>query len=607
MRPVLDSLLKLILPHEAVMTIDGFILWLSELTSALGMQETIGGDPLAARDFTAFRKLKEALASIRKSLKLLGNSSFSGIELFSLIDNLIQNTSYRYQYYPDDAVKVGKPFDMRESSMRAVFIAGLNEGEFPPAASLSLIDGREKRRINSLASKVIFQEEELRSMTDRLDFEVAVSRCREFLYLSRTPFDESGREILPSIFLQSVAPEETLSGGDEIFEIVPSSSWMEIFDLGILVSHDLNLMDESVQREILRENPLIATNARLMRNYFDIIGAVNRAYRSGKSPADKTGLEYFGICGDKSAWIKEKAEKMVFSGSRLETFGNCRFNFLLRYIIGIHGEEYPSQKIKSTLKGSFYHAVLKDYISEAGEKVPDYEILDSCIERNFREFVNMEGEKGLFTMEKGVYRAFLREFIEFDAQCLRDYSPAFTEEPLDDVLDTGEGLFMPLTGSIDRIDSAGADGPLRIIDYKTGNTGHFKKDYLIPLKLFQGFIYAWSVKKHVSEISFVSIEKKGRERKTDILPFIRGKHAVLNFHEIWNEKVYEIKTIFALIGKGDFSPVTLESDYEETVLEFYRAFHDDPEESIEVESPGKCTFCVYKLACPREDKLISRP
>jgi|GEM_PF-2091022 len=622
-RDTLDEFLALILPQKGPISIDDFIIWFSRLTGGLGMEETLGGDGeegsgFAARDFTAFRKLKDTLSSIRKSLKLLEINLFSNIELFSLIENLIQNTSYRYQYYPYDAVKIGVPFDMRESSRRAVFIAGLNEGEFPPGVPLSLINGQEKRRINGLASKIIFQDEEHTAISARLEFALAVSRCTEFLYLSATPYDESGREIISSLYLQDIEkmifPEKNADEAEPfIFEIVPSSRWMEIFDFQTLISHDFDLLDVTIKKEILRENQGME-RAMQMKNYFDLISGINMAYRLDISPV-KTGLSYFGDCRENSDWIADKIKKLTFSSSLLESFGNCRYHFLLRYLLKIRSDQYPSQKIESTLKGSFYHAVLKDYILETSEKSSDFllgnkkkmfDVLDSCIERNFSEFANLEGEKELFEMEMENYRSFLREFIEFDAEKLRDYKPILTEHPVNSVLEIGEGYLLPITGSIDRIDSSdgGERSSLRIIDYKTGSVSHFKKDYFIPLKIFQGFIYAWSLDKPVSEISFVSIEKKGKERKMDVLPFSKGDHSITDFKEIWKEKISEIMAAFSLIMKGDFKPVTLETDYNEDILTFYKNFSGH-EGSVDTESDLKCEFCPYTSACPRSDKLFS--
>jgi hypothetical protein len=217
----------------------------------------------------------------------------------------------------------------------------------------------------------------------------------------------------------------------------------------------------------------------------------------------------------------------------------------------------------------------------------------------------MEGEKGLFSMEKEYYRSFLRQFAEYDALNLRDYKPVYTEHPINSFLDAGLDSPVPIAGSIDRIDSArnGGPGQYRIIDYKTGSVSHFKNDYMIPMKLFQGFIYAWSVKGEISRISYVSIEKNERQRVSDILPFCRGSLTVNNFREIWEQKTEEIKAVFKLIRDGDFKPKTLESDFGENILEFYKKFYE-ASGRVAVESEGKCTFCPFTPACQRSDKLF---
>ncbi len=645
MKKIMGQFLSIIfLPSEKT-SIDGFIEWLSGLISGFGIREVLNseaaaGSLIAVKEFTAFRKLKDTLLSLKKSLRILGREDFSRLEFFQMFENLVQNVTYRFQYYPLEAVKIGAPFDIRESSSRAVFIAGLNEGEFPGGVSLSLLNGAEKKRVNETASRAIFQDEEKRSVSERLDFAVSISRCRERLYLSTTPYDESGREILPSLYLTAMlrlieGQKNGTQEEDSFFEIVPSEQWMDLYDMNSLLSHDFDLLENNLQKKILLENT-IYQDVRKMRSYYQIISAFNDIYEGVRTDDRETlkslstGRSYFGgLEFDEDSpsnrlnrdWAQSKLNKMIFSSSRLETFGNCRYLFLLKYLFGIREEAYPSQKIKSSFKGSFYHAVLKEYIEKTADFPRDYlinhrneirNVLDECVENNFNEFMNREGEQGLFSIEKEYYRRILRNFIDYDAQCLRDLKPVETEFAINAKLELEGGTALPVNGSIDRIDvKEGENGEsFRIMDYKSGNVYHYKGDFLIPLKLFQGFIYAWSLGKPVEKISYVSIEKEGPFKKMDVLPYPckikaatdNNKSAGNTFEKIWAQKKTEIETVFDFIRDGNFLPFTLETDYQEEILGFYRRFYQEGS-SIKTESDKKCGFCPYTKACLRRDKL----
>ena len=645
-RPALEKLLENLFSLEEQFTLEDFIKWMAGLVAEFSIEEALKDTsqygPLAAQDYNAFRKLNDTMLSLKKVMTIFGKKNFSKREFSNLFESLIHDIHYRYQYYAAESVKLLTPFDARETGFRAVFIAGLNEGQFPGGVPLSIADLSEKRKFNRLAHKIILEDEENRSLSEKLDFEVAYSRGEEKIFLSHTPFDESGREILPSSYLlntiktANLSVEEWKKQKDRIFEIILSEKVAGIYDLRLLLINEYESFG-SKRKDLENKYPFFQ-NAGRMHQYDKAVLSVTDFYEdkadSVSTAEIASGEKYFGAMDFAGSvpenlrnreTIHQKLKNMVFSSSRLETFGNCRYQFFIRYILSIAEEEYPRQEIEPALKGQFLHSVLKDYMEKTkdssgqeilADPVEYYRLLDACIEKNFGEFINKEGEKGLFALEKDYYRKILQNFILFDASCLRENKPSEFEYPLDLELKIPEEnplMSVKITGSIDRIDEMERDNgkSFRVLDYKTGSVRHFKTDFLIPFHLFQGFIYAKAFGKKIEEISYVSIESTGNDRQTDVLPFrCRYNRStrcydknISSFDAIWNQKEKEILAVFNFIKDGNFKPYSREEDYPSGVLEFYQDLSKDGQiEAFETDS--KCKFCAYTEACLRSEKLI---
>jgi ATP-dependent helicase/DNAse subunit B len=623
----LVQFLELVFSLEENFTLDSFLLYFSRILHELGLKDSLNVDDgfLSAKDFTAFRKLNESLLSLKKALMVFGKKNFTKEDFFSLFDGLIRDINYRYSYYPADGVKILSPFDARGSAFKAVFIVGLNEGEFPAAPGLSVLDYSEKRRLNLLANRLILQDEEKQNNLERLDFAVALSRAEEKVYLCRTPFDESGRQLLPSLFFLSALKKACLPENNEeelkMFSIVPSESWLSLFDLPLLLQSDLDKLDLETKKRLSKKFDFIPSRDRMVE-YFSALSKAD----------DNPGRLFFGdlgwneeslICSENRRFVQEKMNKMVFSSSSLEKFGNCRHQFFFRYILNITEESYPRQEIESVFKGLFYHAVLKEYVEKTkdehgevilGDRERFLKILSESLEKTFLDFLYKEGEQSLFRIEKKHFENVLKNFIQFEAGGLRnDADPKELELSVQGEIKLGENRAFKVTGVIDRVDQFRELDKdfFRIIDYKSGAVERLKKDFKIPLKLFQGFIYARLYGKPIREIVYVSIEKNGKNKKVEILPFSARYNRktkdcdvkIQNLEDIWFQKEKELCALFGLIEQGNFSPFSMEKDFSSDVLDFYRLLLPEGEE-LSFEAERKCLTCAYQKSCLRKEKLL---
>lgn len=622
LQPILAKMLATIFklkPNKSY-TPSEFILWIAEIITFFEMKKSIShssaNDVFATRDFIAFRKLKEVLNNLNRSLRIFGKEKFQFTELFTIFDHIVQRVRYRYQYYQGLSVKILTPFDARETEFKTVFIVGLNEAEFPGKLPISIVDNSERINLNKLSKQTILHDDEKIMNTERLDFYISFTRATDKIYLCSTPYDESGAQILPSIFLSAIrnhfdnsyphipaikADETDDDFSQDIFSIVPSQEWIDIHSLQLLLSNNFNLLSPKTNYKLMWINDFVKRVGDMRQYYSDVISA-NSYFDSENS---KTAM--FAVMGsinnESKKYTQKKIDNIKFSASSLEKAGNCRYEFFFKYILGVREDKYPTEEIELRWEGSFYHEVLKNYLeatkNKSTDELPDFTELNRAIDNTFADMSKKEGDEKLLRLEIEHYRNVLKEFIVFEKNELRnDFIPIEFEYHFEDKeLSISEDKKITYHGSIDRVGEN--NGNYRIIDYKSGAVKYYAESIGIPLKLFQGFIYAKAYDKYITEISYVSIKKC---EKTDVLPF--GK-TIVDFANIWEQKHNEICLLFELLYSGNFLPYTTADDFQDNkdLLTIYTRIKKDG--NFDFESKSKCKFCAYKEACLRADKKIT--
>lgn len=635
-------------PHS----MDEWTNWLAGLVAGLGIQKALGDFELSSRypvvtkDFMAFRKLKEVLKALKKAMAVFGKEAVDAGEFYRTMTDLISEVRYRYRFYPADSVKVLTPSDSRETSFRAVFVVGLNEGEFPKGAPLSMLDRRERRRVNELARRVILDDEARVQSLQNLDFLVAATRPRERLYLCRTPFDESGDSLLPSGYVQAVVREKGADRiayippkpagapySDLIFRIVPSQEWINVERFRTLVSNDFDSLfdkrDAASLRKWIERYPAL-DNARRMKDFHKHYRLANEFFTKRTQAAAEDSLIYLGridldpASADDTAarqYVTDKLAAMTYSASRLETAGNCRHQFFIKYVLGIREETYPSQEIELRMKGTIFHRALELYVSRTRDferaELPDHALLREALDEAFREAFHKETQSALLEYELNYYRTLLRIFSGFEAEMREGYRPANLEYSIDgSLLDLGSAAIR-LDGSVDRADVS-PEGRIRIADYKSGSVKHIAEGSKIPLKVFQGALYAkvYAEKEaggddsRVDSIVYLSLSKFEKNRPV-LCDVLAGK----DFRSLWELKRREILLLKGLLEDGNFMPYTTVDEFgaDPGILDEYAGAN--PEEPVvgldspvyeRFESGTKCKLCNYRNVCLRIEKAVSK-
>jgi ATP-dependent helicase/DNAse subunit B len=150
-----------------------------------------------------------ALATALDELAQLGPAGrLTGAELIDLIAGLPVGAGVPAAA---GAVLLAQPAEIRARRFAAVFVCGLQEGEFPGPARDEPFFSDERRRELALASGLALRPREDALHAERYLFYAAVSRATERVFLSYRSSDEEGNLALASPFIDDVAA--VLGGG----------------------------------------------------------------------------------------------------------------------------------------------------------------------------------------------------------------------------------------------------------------------------------------------------------------------------------------------------------------------------------------------------------
>ncbi len=340
------------------------------------------------------------------------------------------------------AVLLSEPLAIRARRFRAVFVCGLQEGEFPRQSSPEPFLSDEDRRELATCSGLRLAGAEDALARERYLFYSCLARATERVVLSYRSSDEEGNLALPSPFIADVA--ELLAPG-----------WTE-----------------------LRRQRLIA----------DVVWPPDRAptERERARAQAAAGAPPAGEPAPVEAVLSEVALQHVrhrdmLSGGALESFANCPVRWLVERELQPEPLEPDSDALT---RGSYMHGVLERVLDRLGrpvtpESLPDaLTILQQVLEE-------LPGDlapgrlAGVRAAIKSAIEADLRRYLAHEADDQSAWAPraielrfGFEEEeaPLPP-LELGEGAErIRLRGVIDRVDVA-PDGRRAIVrDYKSGST-----------------------------------------------------------------------------------------------------------------------------------------
>lgn len=372
-----------------------------------------------------------------------------------------------------DQVIVGDVTRTKIQEVKAIFILGVNDGEFPSIRKdEGFLNDADREFLKS--KDIELAKGTLENLyEERFSIYKILTTARNKLYISYCSSDSEGGALRPSIYITKIKKifpniKEKSDISDEKFEIINEANTFEQ-----LLDH---LRIEYDGKEI---NPIWYS----IEKYFET------------SERWKTKL----LQAKKALYYKEQAEEinkenikkmygntLETSVSKLEQYQKCAFSYYLKY--GLKLKEQEEYQIRTIDTGTFMHETIDTFfhtLRERNLEIDDmeeeqiYAIIEQIINEKlglpkYYVFTSNEKFNVLTNKLKNVVFKSMKYLIdglkasdfkvfanELEFKRGKEYKPI--------TLDLEDGRKVEITGKIDRIDIAkiGNDKYIRIIDYKS--------------------------------------------------------------------------------------------------------------------------------------------
>jgi ATP-dependent helicase/DNAse subunit B len=332
-----------------------------------------------------------------------------------------------------DRVQVAEPEAIRARRFEAVFVCGLQEGEFPSGSLPEPFLPDEDRRAIAAASGLRLPVREDRLDRERYLFYVCCSRAERLLVLSSRTSDEEGNPQQPSFFVEDVR-DLLAQPVTEVTRSLSDVTW--------------GAEDAPTAAELERAQ------------------AADGPRRPPETPAQLTAAPLLEVLGAREA----------VSAGALENFADCPVKWLVRNVLD------PSELVpdpEQMVRGRYAHSVLERTFQRLREDTGDRAVTPANIVHAKRLLIEeLHEQRSHFQLspKQTRVRAAARR-LEFDLLSFLDREAArdgsFEPEHLELVFGIGEAgepveiaPEVRVRGRIDRVDTS--DGMALVIDYKSG-------------------------------------------------------------------------------------------------------------------------------------------
>lgn len=332
-----------------------------------------------------------------------------------------------------DRVQVAKPEAIRARRFQAVFVCGLQEGEFPGGATPEPFLPDEDRRAIAVASGLVLPVREDRLDRERYLFYLCCSRAERLLVLSSRSSDEEGNPQSPSFFVDDVR-DLLAPGVAETKRALSDVTW----------SAEKAPTAAELERALAASGP-------------------------GRTEAPPSALTAEPV-------LDRLAARDAVSASALENFADCPVKWLVQNVLR-PDELVPDPE--QMVRGRYAHSVLQRTFQRLREETGDRRVTADNVQRAERLLLEeLRAQRSDFqlspkqTRVKAAARRLEFDLVRFlRREAGRDglFTPEHLELPFglgeaSDPVEIAPGL--KVRGRIDRVDTN--DGMALVIDYKSG-------------------------------------------------------------------------------------------------------------------------------------------
>lgn len=372
-----------------------------------------------------------------------------------------------------DEVIVGDVSRSRSHKVKAIFIIGINDGEFPSIyKDEGFFNDKDREYLKDQGFELANGSIE-NLYEENFNIYKAFTVAEEKLFLSYASSDNEGRTLRPSILITKMK------------KIYPKMQ-----ETSDIISQEKEIITKNNTFDNLIEKLNDYQEGKAIEDiWFDVFYYYeNDVLWKSRLLKSLEGIRYTNIPEKiKPEFIKKLyGETLHTTISRLERYRSCPFSFYLEY--GLKLKEKKSLKLDSIDTGSFMHEVIDEFFEKvASKKISIKEIENSDIEKIVKQIV----EEKLNLTSNYIFKS-IPKFITLTNRLCRlvtlsiiyivqglkntDFEVVGSEiefkngkeyRPIEIV--TKDGRKVEITGKIDRIDLAKDETGkyIRIIDYKS--------------------------------------------------------------------------------------------------------------------------------------------
>lgn len=372
-----------------------------------------------------------------------------------------------------DQVIVGDVSRSRSHKVRAVFIIGINDGEFPSIyKDEGFFNDKDREYLKQQGFELANGSLE-NLYEENFNIYRTFTIAEEKLFLSYASSDNEGRTLRPSILITKLK---------KIYPKVKEKSDIIVQEKEIITKN--NTFDNLIEKLNAYQE-----GEKIEDIWFDVLKYYeNNPLWTGRLLKSLEGIKYTNIPEKiKPEFIKKLyGETLHTTISRLERYRSCPFSFYLEY--GLKLKEKKSLKLQPIDTGSFMHEIIDEFFEEVSNKkisIKDIEKeeIEKIVKQIIEEKLNLKSNYIFKSIPKFMVLTnrlcrLVTLSIIYIVQGLQntDFEVVGNEiefkkgkeyKPIE--ITTTDGRKVEITGKIDRIDLAKDETGkyIRIIDYKS--------------------------------------------------------------------------------------------------------------------------------------------
>lgn len=388
-----------------------------------------------------------------------------------------------------DGVRIACAETARPDNPKVVFVAGVNEGYFPPNISQSGILGEKDRLVFEQSGINLSRKNEELIADEKLIVYKTLTHASDSLYITYPLADSAGSHRYPAAVLNQIR---------------------SMFDNDILeFSDEKNLIDycftpKAAYINLVRYFGESSVETESIRSVLE----KNEEYGAKISYLESVSREKNFSISDSELMRRLYTEKLNIPATAIEEYNTCHFKYFCN--TGLKLRVRKKRVVDKIGEGNLTHRCLEKILGSCSTK----EEFDSLDREQIREIIEKCGEEfleeslGGESMKTPSVKAALESISENISVLVKHLQVEMSQlefRPIAFELDVSEGNNKPiiktesgieiyLRGVVDRIDVFEQDGAkyLRVIDYKTGSKVFSISSLLYGINM-QMLIYMFSV------------------------------------------------------------------------------------------------------------------